>query len=132
MKDAGCNSTRTAHIIKKRTCKKTESFNTFYHTPVYKNEQNVREILQWRLLCTVLETDFYQPALFLMLQMFPLQHMGLGMGGPSNAIAVAASQAIAATQQLTGRRTSRSVQLTCMLTLKFGGSGARDKVFKVL
>jgi hypothetical protein len=38
-------------------------------------------------------------------QMFPLQHMGAG--GSGNAIAVAASQAIAATQQLTGRRTSR-------------------------
>jgi len=37
--------------------------------------------------------------------MFPLQHMGAG--GSGNAIAVAASQAIAATQQLTGRRTSR-------------------------
>jgi len=31
----------------------------------------------------------------------------MGAGGSGNAIAVAASQAIAATQQLTGRRTSR-------------------------
>ena len=28
----------------------TESFNLLKHTPMYKNEQNEREILQWRLL----------------------------------------------------------------------------------
>ena len=60
-----------------------------------------------------LKLIFTSQPCFLMLQMFPLQHMGMGMGGPSNAIAVAASQAIAATQQLTGRRTSRSL-LTCI------------------
>ena len=27
----------------------TESFNPSKHTPLYENEQNVREILQWRL-----------------------------------------------------------------------------------
>ena len=28
----------------------TESFNALEHTPLYKNEQNEREIVQWRLL----------------------------------------------------------------------------------
>ena len=38
----------------------TESFNAFQYTLLYQNEQNEREILQWRLLEKVMEISISQ------------------------------------------------------------------------
>ena len=39
----------------------TESFNLSKHTPLYKNEQNEREILQWRLQRSLSKTFLIVP-----------------------------------------------------------------------
>ena len=67
--------------------------------PTGLNKKSVHELVSFDTLASSEPSSGLAAASLQLQQMFA--------GGPGNAIAVAASQAIAATQQLTGRRTSR-------------------------
>ena len=43
----------------------TESFIPSFYTPLYKKEQNEREIIQWRLLLIIIYSEYFKFDLFL-------------------------------------------------------------------